>query len=211
MDVEEYLKTRIESLVVALDSFLGDPDEYRDAVIEQVQNSVLSPVSALWFFCDHGITAIQELLALSLDRGSSRESLAELPIRYLRGDNQSILGRPLEDRMNLIFGAFRGEAQSYVVFLPLEGPELNIPGEIFPPGVSLMNGAQFTGVADSFGADGHKLLSGAQAIRVDVDTYLEVFASSVEAVPRDIFAARDLAVRAARQCLDAISVVSGSG
>jgi hypothetical protein len=209
VEVEKYLVSRIQQLAVAIHGRLRDRNEYRDALVTQLRRILLGQALAFWELCYRGTPIIEELLAFALDRGSSIEALAELPIKYLRADRQDLDDGSLEARLRLALGAFRSAPQRYQVYLPLEGPQLTIPGEIFPPGITLLGGEDWVTARASFQPLGNQLAGSTQAVAVEIDDYLTRFAGETSSPPRDVFAARDLALRAARQCLDAIFLYRG--
>ncbi len=71
-----------------------------------------------------------------------------------------------------------------------------------------MAGQGYTDELLQFGQDQQLLQPSPQGLRVDVEEYLGSVSGESEAAPRDVFAARDLAVRASRQCLDAVFLYS---
>jgi hypothetical protein len=180
--------------------------EYKSALATYIRDKLSDPViTPVQFYATcHG--ALRELLALVLDRGNSRESLAELPIKYLRGDNAAQAGKPLPDRANLLFGAFWGTQQAYDVYLPIGNFELDVQGDIFPPGVTILSAHDWQHVFSEFERNlgATALPQNSSAFKVEVDTYLKSQLAEGEDYPLDVFAARDVAVRAAQSCLDAV-------
>jgi len=206
VDVVSAIQQRIqEATVGTLSQIRGQPD-YKGALVTHIRGKLNDPNTTAALFNQECGAAMRELLSLALDAGSSRESLAELPIKYLRGDNFNLVGKSLEERTRLLFGAFRGSNQEYEVFLPLDNIQLEIPGEIFPPGVSIVDSASWQAQAQDFAslANGAGIPTHGVAFKVEIKKYLESGLSEGEAYPLDVFAARDVAVRAAQACLDAV-------
>jgi hypothetical protein len=203
-EVNSYRFDRIRSLGRAIGCMLNDRDEYRNCLLAGVWACFDDPNFSFQRIISAGTPLFEELLAFSLERGFSRESLAELPIKYLRADRQGLEDPSLTSRLRLVFGAFRAQTQNYSVFLPLEGPTLEISGDIFPQGVTLLSGPAVAQVINEFAQDQEFLPPAGQALKVDVTRYVHSEEGASESLPRDIFAARDVAIRAARQCLDAV-------
>jgi hypothetical protein len=180
--------------------------EYKSALANYLRDKLSDmAITPKQFYSDCS-GALRELLALVLDRGNSRESLAELPIKYLRGDNPAQAGKLLPDRAVTLFGAFWGSAQVHEVYLPIGDIQLDVQGTIFPPGVSILDANAWQQIRPSFvdvpGSTALPIRSA--AFKVEVDTYLNSGLAQGDNYPLDVFAARDVAVRAAQSCLDAV-------
>jgi hypothetical protein len=206
VDVLRALHTRLVAATMGTLAQIRGLPEYKDALVSYVR----SKLSDLWispaqFYSDCS-GALCELLALVLDRGNSRESLAELPIRYLRGDNTTQAGKSLPERAVPLFGAFWGSDQIYEVYLPIGDFQLTVHGTIFPPGVSILDTNTWQHTAQGFAGvpGGTALPTTGPAFKVEVDAYLKSGLAQGEDYPRDVFAARDVALRAAQACLDAV-------
>lgn len=75
---------------------------------------------------------------------------------------------------------------------------------MFPPGVTILNEAAWQDIPQEFGAEGETLEAASHGLRVNTSAYVRSYLPLTEPLPRDIFAARDSALRAAKQCLDAV-------
>jgi hypothetical protein len=183
----------------------GQPD-YKGALVGYIRDKLSDGAISPLQFYDECEAALRELLALVLDTGNSRESLAELPIKYLRADNATQRGRSLGDRAATMFGAFWGSSQDYEVLLPLGEFNLGVRGDIFPPGVTILDPTAWQEVLKDFASSSlaHLLPADGTALRVVIGTYLKSGLAAGEQFPLDVFAARDVAVRAAQACLDAV-------
>ena len=111
--------------------------------------------------------------------------------------------------MNRISNALKAVAsQRYVVVLPLSGPPLQVRGEFFPPGVVLLTGQDWANRLAAFSnLPGYALLStvqGVQGLEIDCAEYVASFVAGEGEPPKDVFAARDLALRAVQLSLNAI-------
>jgi hypothetical protein len=205
-DVQKVASIRLFQSIVGCLAQLRGGSDYKDSVRRHIQDRLADANTTAEAFLSSCSHSVGELLSLVLDRGNSRESLAELPIKYLRADHIAHSGTSLADRINLLFGAFHSEPQSYVVYLPITGTEIDIQGDIFPPGLTLVDSAawaakraEFSDVQNSGAIDGP-----VRAICVDLNQYLAANLDADESAPLDVFAARDVAVRASQLCLDAI-------
>jgi hypothetical protein len=190
------------SITTGLRGFLRGDDAYLRCLIHAFSACLTSGTINDLERIDH---VVCELLAFSLRRGYSREQLAELPIKYLRADNANLAGKPLSDRLALLLGAFRPSKQRYTVVLPLVGPRLVVDGDIFPKGIELLepegwNKALPGPALAAVDASVREL----QAFRVDVDDVRAYEAAEGSWRPHDVFAARDVAVKAVRRCLDVV-------
>lgn len=199
-DARDLFTREMIGITTALRAFLRGDGAYLRALTGALAACIEQPVDLPRI--DH---VVCELLAYSLRHGYSKEQLAELPIRYLRADNPKLRGANLKDRISLMLGAFKSSKQRYVVILPLDGPKLAIDGDIFPSGITVVD-------SDVWHKNiPHKQVvelkpedAARQAFRVDVDAVLDYQSADERTRPHDIFAARDLAVRTVRQCLDAV-------
>jgi len=184
----------------------GQP-EYKSALVNYLRDKLCgnAAIAPGQFYSDCS-GALRELLALVLDRGNSRESLADLPIKYLRGDNPGQAGKLLPERVVPLFGAFWGTAQAYEVYLPIGDIQLDVQGTIFPPGVFTVDAYEWQQILSSFAAvtGANALPRRSAAFKVDIATYLNSGLAQGEDYPLDVHAARDVAVRAAQSCLDAV-------
>jgi hypothetical protein len=205
-DVQKIASNQLYQAIVGCHAQLRSGADYKESLRSYVQTRLADPNSTAETFlasCSH---AVAELLSLVLDRGNSSESLAELPIKYLRADHAALEGTNLADRANLLFGAFHSEPQRYAVYLPLLGTEIDIQGDIFPPGLTLVDPIAWTAKKVELSQlQNYNVIDGTErAIRVDIDQYLASNLDADESAPLDVFAARDVAVRASQLCLDAI-------
>lgn len=203
-DVGAFLRNHLERLVVATHARLRSLGRYLDAICETLFDRLCGAQIDMEEFEASVRPVIEEALAFVLERGMSRETLAELPIKNLRGDNLATEG--LERRMNRISNALTAVAsQRYVVVLPLSGPPLQVRGEFFPPGVVLLTGQDWSNRVAAFGnLPGYPSLLTIQALEIDCAEYVASFVSGEDELPKDVFAARDLALRAAQLSLNAI-------
>jgi hypothetical protein len=196
----ELFTREVVSLITTFRAFLRGSRAYMHALTSAFAECIEGTV-------DLGRTdhVVCELLAYSLRRGYSKEHLAELPIKYLRADNTKLDGKSLNDRVSMMLGAFGSSKQRYVVVLPLEGPMLAIDGNIFPEGIHVASPEKWHKlVAPNVLSELSNEDSARQAFTVDVHEALHYESTHERARPHDLFAARDLAVKAVRRCMDAV-------
>ncbi len=205
-DLQKIAATRLYQAIVGCQAQIRGGTDFKDSLRQRIQDILADQNTTAEIFMSTCSHLVAELLALVLDRGNSRESLAELPVKYYRADNQNLAGTSFSDRTNLLFGAFHSGTEQYTVFLPIIGTQIDIQGEIFPPGLTLIDTQAWSqrkqDFANVLNFNGINDLS--PAIRVDVGEYLASNLDTYESAPLDVFAARDVAVRASQLCLDAI-------
>lgn len=199
-DAREMFTREVVALATAFRAFLRGDGAYLRALTVAVADSLDGAVDLGRI--DH---VVCELLAYSLRRGYSREQLGELPIKYLRADNTRFGDTSFKDRVSLMLGAFKPSKQRYLVVLPLTGPTLAIDGDIFPSGIEVVQSGSWNNeIPDGVLRELKPEDAARQAFRVDVDEVLDYESADGLARPHDMFAARDLAVRIVRRCLDAV-------
>gem|GEM_PF-4391592 len=201
---QETFALYIEACVVSLRAALEGGEAYVTALVGGLLTEATGASTAVQ--CTQKIDLLlRELLALALRRGFSREQLAELPIKALRADNDRFSDKSLSDRLRLMLGAFRASRQRYEVFVALEGPVLDIGGEILPNGIVLQAWDEWSSV---LAKEDQQLFAPRQAFRLDLARLLEQrFVEGFE--PHDVFAARDIALTSVRRCLDVVFLLRG--
>jgi hypothetical protein len=207
VDLASYFAGEIERTALGALAQVSATGEYPLLLADHVRNKLSASTPDALSFYEQSAHDLAELLALSFDAGNSRESLAELPIKNLRGDNDKLTGKSLEDRVALVFGGFKEARQTYVVYLPLVSGNLEVDGSIFPDGVSVLPPDEWKAIYDSqfSGCEHHENLpDDVYALKVELSRFLKSEQGALEEAPRDLFAARDTAVLAAQACLDAI-------
>lgn len=203
---QEVFALHFEACVVSLRAALEGGQAYLTALLDGLHSEASGSGTAAQSTQKIGLL-VRELLAFALRRGFSREHLAELPIKSLRADNPRLSGKALSERLNNMLGAFRGSKQRYEVFVALEGPVIDIDGEILPDGIAL---EAWTDWSSALPATEQQRFEERQAFRLDVARLLEQDFVAEAFQPPDVFAARDIALTSVRRCLDVVFLLKGS-
>ncbi|OIP31110.1 MAG: hypothetical protein AUK47_23210 [Deltaproteobacteria bacterium CG2_30_63_29] len=202
---QEVFALHVEASVVSLRAALEGDEAYLTALLDGVRAEVMSAATPDYTMRIELL--VRELLAFALRRGFSREHLAELPIKSLRADNKRLKDKSLEERLSIMLGAFRGAKQRYEAFVALEGPVVEIDGEILPNGIALETWADWSSVVPTAEKD---RFAQKQAFRLDIARLLEQDFVAEAFQPHDVFAARDIALTSVRRCLDVVFLLKGS-